>query len=62
MLKYAFISVVAVMPPNWYGKSFSRSTDMTETSYIKRHVYDPTNTKSESNQGENITLDYEFRV
>ena len=29
MLKYAFISVVAVMLANWHGKSILQTTDMT---------------------------------
>ena len=33
MLKYAFISVVAVMLANWHGKSISQSTSMTQTLY-----------------------------
>ena len=39
MLKYAFISAVAVMLANWHGKSISQSTDMTQTYSIQRHMY-----------------------
>ena len=40
MLKYAFISAVAVMLANRHGKSISQSTDMTQTLdiYIQRHT------------------------
>ena len=38
ILKYAFISDIAVMLANWHGKSFSLSTDMTQT-YVQRHMY-----------------------
>ena len=49
MLKYAFRSVVAVMLANWYGKSISQSTDMTQTcTYSTSYVCDPTNTKTET--------------
>ena len=39
MLKYAFISVVAVLLANWHGKSISQSTDMAQTSDIQCHMY-----------------------
>ena len=39
MLKYAFISEVAVILANWYGKSNSQSTDMTPASHIQCHMY-----------------------
>ena len=39
MLKYAFISVVAVMLANWHGKSISQRLDMTQTLDIQRHMY-----------------------
>ena len=39
MLKYAFISEVAVMLANWYGKSLSQSTDMTQTPDIQCRMY-----------------------
>ena len=39
MLKYAFISAVAVLLANWHGKSISQSTDVTQTSHFQRHMY-----------------------
>ena len=33
MLNYAFICLLAIKLVEWGGKSFSESTDMTETSY-----------------------------
>ena len=39
MLKYAFMSVVAVMLANWYGKSISQRPEMTQTSGFQRHMY-----------------------
>ena len=39
MLKYAFIFVVVVIQANWYGKSISQGTDMTQTLDIQRHMY-----------------------
>ena len=55
MLKYAFISAAGVLLANWHGKSISKSTDMTQTSGIKRHMYN-TNTKTERYL-RNLTLD-----
>ena len=49
MLNYAFICLLAIKLVEWGGKSFSESTDMTETSYSTSYVYDPTNTKTETN-------------
>ena len=39
MLKYAFISVVAVTLANWHGKNISQGTDRTQTLDIQRHMY-----------------------
>ena len=39
MLKYAFISVVAVMLANWHGKSISQRPNMTQTLDFQRHMY-----------------------
>ena len=39
MLNYAFISWLAIIKlVEWGGKSFSQSTDLTETSYISQHL------------------------
>ena len=35
MLNYAFICLLAIKLVEWGGKSFSESTDMTETSYYR---------------------------
>ena len=39
MLNYAFICLLAIKLVEWGGKSFSQSTDMTETSYYQRLTY-----------------------
>ena len=39
MLKYAFMSVVAVTYAEWEGKSISQNTDITQTSYIQCPMY-----------------------
>ena len=49
MLNYAFIYLLAIKLIEWGGKSFSQSTDRTETSLPTSYVYDPTNTKTETN-------------
>ena len=39
MLKYAFMSEVAVTYAEWERKSISQSTNMRPTSYIQRRTY-----------------------
>ena len=39
MLKYALISMVAVMLANCQRKSISQSSDLTQTSDIQHHMY-----------------------
>ena len=53
MLKYAFMSEVAVTWGEWEGKSISQSTNMTQTSYIQHRTY---MTKIETERS--LSLDY----
>ena len=51
MLKYAFISVLAVTYAEWKGKAIHKvATDMMQSNflYLTSYVYDPTNTKTET--------------
>ena len=59
MLNYAFISLLAIKLVEWGGKSFSQSTDRTETSYKRLTYMTPLTLKLKLM--EKLNLEYEFR-